>query len=137
MKPQKFLSLSLLLAFFATTAMKCQKDGPNCHHDIIIRNASSSTVIFALEGYKDSLCHLAKRKELHAGEQAVLNLRYCWEEELTNGRTQEIYIVDTSQFNDPNIFYSCDSIEIKNKVLRHYELTLDDLKKNNFTVTYP
>jgi hypothetical protein len=66
-----------------------------------------------------------------------LNRNNCWESILANGEPEEIYIIDPNHYNDPNVFYDCDSIEIKNTVLKHYVLTLDDLKKNNFTITYP
>jgi len=61
----------------------------------------------------------------------------CWENELANGQPEEIYIVDPIHHNTPQIFYDCDSIEIKNKILKHYSVTLEDLKKSDFTITYP
>jgi len=47
-----------------------------------------------------------------------------------------MYVVDPRKFISGTGFYDCDSIPIKNKVLKHYELTLDDLKKANFTIVY-
>jgi len=63
--------------------------------------------------------------------------RVCFESEISTTKPYDLYIVDPSNYNDPYIFYSCDSIEIKNTVLKHYILTLDDLKQSNFTISYP
>ncbi len=49
----------------------------------------------------------------------------------------EVYIIDTSKYNTPYVFYDCDSIAIKNDILKYFSLTLDDLKQSDFTITYP
>ncbi len=49
----------------------------------------------------------------------------------------ELYIVDISHYNDIELYYDCDSVELYNKVLRKYTLDLDDLKAINFTINYP
>jgi hypothetical protein len=48
----------------------------------------------------------------------------------------DIYIIDSDEYNEPSVFYDCDSIAIKNRILKQYTLTLDDLKQSNFTITY-
>ena len=135
MKPMLYTILCLLPLMAST----CKKESKDCHHDIIIINNSTDTVICAFRfttGANPTKC-LLEGDSLKPTEYIPMKLKYCWEDELSNGRTQEIYIIDPSQFNDPNVFYSCDSIEIKNLVLKKYVLTLDDLKRSNFTVTYP
>ena len=63
--------------------------------------------------------------------------RGCWEKKLINGVNFEFYVVDPVKYNTTNVFYNCDSIEVKNKILKRYSLTLDDLKKSNYTIHYP
>ncbi|MGG7665785.1 hypothetical protein [Dyadobacter sp. BHUBP1] len=132
---RKLLSLLFLTI---STASTCHREGPNCHHNIIFKNSSSDAIIYALKGSNGSgLCSMVFYSYAAPNEEVVLDLpRYCWEQELGNGKTAEMYVIDPRKFNSGNGFYDCDSIVIKNEVLMHYPLTLDDLKRNNFTITY-
>jgi hypothetical protein len=112
------LKLLLLISPIILVANTCQREGPSCHHDIIFKNSSSDTLIYALKGSNGSgLCTMVFYSN-------------------ANGKTAEMYVIDPRKFNSGTGFYHCDSIAIKSKVLKHYELTLDDLKRNNFTITY-
>jgi len=134
MKLKLFLLISTIVLFAST----CHREGPSCHHNIIFKNSSSDTIIYALKGSNGSgFCALVFYSNAAPNEEATLDLpRYCWEQELGNGKTAEMYVIDPRKFISGIGFYDCDSIPIKNKVLKHYELTLDDLKRNNFTITY-
>ncbi|MCK4677470.1 MAG: hypothetical protein KAT48_05005 [Bacteroidales bacterium] len=133
MKPM-FISFLCLILLSAST---CKKEGVDCHHDLIVLNNSNDTIICAIKSYYDNLCKI-DGPELKPNQSYTFNLlRTCWEEELSNGQKQEFYIVDPANYNIPGVFYDCDSIEIKNTVLKHYELTLQDLQNANWTVTYP
>jgi len=122
------------LIFMSTT---CKNEGEDCHRKIIIINKSNQDVMFGLKFQDPSnKCNLSLMilkqdsiYELHSNE--------CYERRLANGQTREFYIVDPNHQNIPLIFYNCDSVEIKNTVLKHYVLTLEDLRKMNWTVTYP
>ena len=123
---------SLLLLFSAST---CKKEGDNCHYDLMFTNQSSAdTIIYALEFYYDSLCVL-QGTYLLPDESYTESLRICWENSLSEGRTHDIYVVSPSQYNNPEIFYDCDSIQYKNTILKKYELSLKDLQDNDFKVT--
>lgn len=116
----------------------CKKESPTCHHNIVIKNGSIDPVIYALKfttGINSVKC-LLEGPILKPNEQINSDLNYCWEDELSTGKTFEFYILDPKKYNQPGVFYSCDSIEIKNKVLKHYVLTLEDLMRSDFTVTY-
>jgi hypothetical protein len=127
----------LLLVFLGFVASTCHREGPDCHHNILFKNASKDTVIYALEFTDLTGCLLENHFNAKPGEQFNLDLpRYCWEQELAKGKIAEIYVVDPSKFNKGNSFYDCDSIVTKNNVLKHYKLNLDDLKKSNFIITY-
>lgn len=133
-----FLTLLGLIIFSAST---CQKEEKNCHKTITVINNSNSKVIYSTilyDALNSSKCLLSKRAELEPDESYEENLKMCWEDELKQ-RDFEFFIIDTLNFNESG-FYGCDSIEYKNKILKHYILTKDDLevlKQNNFTITYP
>lgn len=131
----KFILLSIALIMAASS---CHREGPDCHHNIIFKNNSSDTIIYTLKGTNGSgLCTMVFYSDAAPNEDVILDLpRYCWEQELGNGKAAEMYIIDPRKFNSGTGFYDCDSMAIKNKILKHYELTLDDLRRSNFTVTY-
>lgn len=117
----------------------CRKEGKDCHHNVMIRNNSTNSVVYALKftlGTDPSKCVL-QGSVLQPNETILKDSRNCWENELSNGSTFDFYIVDTAHFNNQNQFYTCDSIGIKNAVLKHYVLSLQDLRNNNFVITYP
>jgi len=115
----------------------CKNEGEDCHRKITIINKSNQDIRFG-RNFKDpsNKCVLSLMI-LKPDSIYEMRLRECYESRLANGRTEEIYFVDPNHYNDLNIFYSCDSIEIKNTVLKHYVLTLEDLRKMNWIVTYP
>lgn len=129
------LSPLTLILLIAST---CHRERPNCHHNIIFKNNSTDSIIYALKGTNGSgLCTMVFYCNAAPNEEATLDLpRYYWEQELENGKTAEMYVIDSRKFISGVGFCDCDSIPIKNKVLQHYELTIDDLKRNNFTITY-
>lgn len=131
-------TLLSILCLLILSASKCKKESKDCHYSIKITNKSSAKIIYSTKGTlgtDPSKCLLSKNAELNPNEVYDERLRMCWEDELKY-RNFEFYIVDPANFNQGG-FYNCDSIEHYNTVLKHYVLTLDDLKNNNFTVTYP
>ena len=126
------------LCFLLLTASQCHKEGNDCHYSIKITNGSSAKIIYSTKGTlgtDPSKCLLSKNAELEPNESYEESLRICWEDELKY-RNFEFYIIDPANFNQEG-FYDCDSIEYYNTVLSHYVLTLEDVKNNNFTITYP
>ena len=131
-------TLFLFPFLFTLFGSTCKKEGENCHHSIIITNKSSGDVVYATKARSGTTdLYNLQGKVLISDELHDANGKDCWENKLSKGRIYEFFIVDPSQFNDPTVFYSIDSIEIKNKILKRYNLTLDDLKNTNFKVTYP
>ncbi len=126
----------LFICALLFSASTCNKEGGDCHYAIKIINNSNNKVIWAIAAEGIYGCNL-DGKELNPGSIGeFLPYNFCIEESLLNGQTENIFIVNPDHFNDPNIYYSCDSIEYKNEVLKHFVLTLEDLKQNDFTVTY-
>ena len=133
--------LLILVSMLVLLSSTCKKEGEDCHKVITIINNSSSKVIYSTILYDaliSSNCFLSKRAELDPYESYEESLRMCWEDELEQ-RNYEFFIVDPLFFNEGG-FYDCDSIEYKNTILKHYNLSVNDLemlKENNFTITYP
>lgn len=49
---------------------------------------------------------------------------------------KSILLTQSISISEALAFYDCGSLGIKNKVLKHYEFTLDDLKKTGFVIIY-
>jgi hypothetical protein len=132
------LFLSFLLAM---SPGACRKEGPDCHFGLTITNKSDKKVLYALRltyAMEDNKCRLDYPEELSPNASLTESRKgACWEE-ILSVRDFEFFIVDPDHFNQ-GFFYNCDSIEHYNTVLKHYILTKEDieeLKRNNFTITY-
>lgn len=134
MKTINILILSLLIL----SSSKCEKEGEDCHYDIVIKNNSNTDIIFAYKFITiESKCKLDGR-EIKTSQKIIEDSRTCWENKLSQGKLYESFILDPNNFNtSEDGFYDCDSIPYKNTILKHIVLTLDELKANNFTITYP
>lgn len=129
----------LIISLLILSSSRCEKEGEDCHYSITVKNNSDIDIIFAFPGYYNSKCMLTRRAPVITSyQQNKYTSRSCWENILLNGRTQDVYFVDPNNFNtSEDGFYDCDSIPNKNTILKHIVLTLDELKANNFTITYP
>lgn len=128
--------LILMCCFLFFSSLKCKKDKA-CHSFVSIINNSNQNIIPALKFTDPNNQCILSGSVIAPGASYKRSTNGCWEDKLTNGNNFDFYIVDPSHYNTPNVFYNCDSIEIKNNVLKHYILTLDNLKNMNFVVTYP
>lgn len=115
----------------------CEKNEDR-HSYINFTNQSEKDVIFGLRStnFEQNCCL--------NGSKVMKNNSYAWrpynsyiEDNLNSNAPLDIYIIDSDKYNSPNVFYDCDSIAIKNRILKQYTLTLDVLKQSNFTITYP
>ncbi len=132
MKMNLFLSLIILSCSFFLSSCK-----EKCHRKLTIVNNSQDSIIVA-DIYHNGFgkYKLGYRLGLSKNSEESYVYRHCMESEFSS-KNLNFYIVDPNYFNAPQVFYSYDSINIKNRVLKHYDLKLDDLKNNNFTITYP
>jgi hypothetical protein len=129
-----FISFICLLVL---SASKCKKEDEDCHKTITVINNSNQDVIPAFKFTDpDNKCILSG-SGIGSGKNFKDEKKECWENIISATNPYELFIVDPDQYNSPNVFYSCDSMEIKNMVLKHYVLTLAYLKKSNFIVAYP
>jgi hypothetical protein len=129
--------LLIILAFVTFSASTCNNENQDCHYNIRIKNNSSDQIISAIPiRNPNNKCRLDGVTINSQSQYDYRPFNFCIEESLNNN-SLEIFIVDKSHFNATGIYYACDSIEIKNTILKHYVLTLEDLKSSNFTITYP
>lgn len=115
-------------------------EGEDCHKDLTIVNESMDTVIISKLAtyYEKPLCFLSKEAVLAPGASYTDHYsKTCFEGIVAAGTNY--YAVDPDHFNEEH-FYDCDSLLIKNTVLKHYALNashLGELKKTDFTISYP
>jgi hypothetical protein len=124
----------LLLAFISLSSC----DRINCNREFTVVNTSKDSLIVAtLIKNVNGGCNLAyffgvSKKWYKTSPSS----RTCLENEYSN-QNLEFYIVNPSKFNDQVVFYSCDSIEEKNTILKKYSITIGELESNDFKVYYP
>ena len=92
----KFKISLLLLSATLSLANTCHREGPDCHHGIVIENASSDSIIFALKFYNlthNNLTHCGLDGEVLLPNSRLdwHNYRVCWKSRLPNGKSEEIY----------------------------------------------
>ncbi len=126
-----------LAGLFLFSSSKCKKEGENCHRSLTIINNSIADIIPAFRYYGYGGKCILSGSLLQSGNVYQDKRNNCFESLIDDDNLYELYIVNPNNYNTPNEFYSCDSIEIKNTVLKHYVLTLDELRALNFTISYP
>lgn len=115
----------------------CRSD--DCHQEFTFINNSLDTIYYAQIFYEGntslSKCELSGT--LIAPEDDYIEwTRGCWESELASDHSFTFYIVSRNGLNNQG-FYDCDSVFLKNVILKEYILTLDTLINSNWTITYP
>ena len=129
--------LLLIIISLNLVSIKCNEEGAHCHHKITIVNHSSENIIQAMNIENTSgKCILTGSIILPEGIYEYTD-RSCFEDVLSASEKFGFYLIDPVHFNAPGIFYNCDSIEYKNTILKHYSLTLEELKSTSFMITYP
>lgn len=129
--------LIIILISLVLMSSTCKNEGEDCHFKYTIINKSNKDIMYGWNIQNTSYkCNLSLTI-IKPDSIYEVRLNECYESRLANGQTREFYIVDPNHHNVPLIFYNCDSIEIKNTVLKHYVLKLEDLRKLNWIVTYP
>ena len=132
MRHMLFSIICLILVFTS-----CKKDEDR-HSYIYFINQSEKDIIFGLRFTNfEGNCRLDGIKVMKNDAYDFRPYNFYIEDNLNSNMPLEIYIIDSDKYNEPYVFYDCDSIGIKNGILKQYSLTLDDLCKSNFTITYP
>jgi len=133
MRKYFYIPLLLCFTFFFSS---CESED-NYHSFITIVNKSDNDVYLCNRFTNVGKCNLSKGGTL----KKKSNLEYNpyngnIEMNLKNNGILEFYLVDPNHYNEPNVFYNCDSIALKNNILMHYKLTLEDLERMNWEIVY-
>ena len=136
MKKYMFIPLMYLVLMSST----CNNEN-NKHFYVTIQNQSDNDVdMCSLFTNIESQCTLIPLSVIE--KNSVFEWqpfpRYSIEQGLSGkwgSGILEFYLVNNRQ--PQGGFYDCDSIPIKNDILKHYKLTLADLQQMNWTVVYP
>ena len=130
----------IILLFFTTTAMKCYKDTPDCHHGIGLLN-SSPTAVYFYKSFDSSLDHITDPRiqgeddKCFTNNTRNLSTSYCWEKEIISSKHEALYFYffDVSVIdNNP-----WDSVVAKKKYLKRVRYTLDEFQQSGRMVHYP
>ena len=106
------------------------------HKDLTIKNNTSDSICtLYTEIYPDTIldCRVVGIG-IGAHQEYQFVLRNGWPNKFDRiGGVLQIFIIDSKIWkNEP-----CDSIKKYHRILKRYQLTLDDVEKMNWTITYP
>ena len=126
----------LLMCILVFASSTCKKE--KCHNHISVINNSPSEIIVSIPLINQfNKCKLDGKIVKAGGIYNYLPFNSCIENNLKDTQSIKIYVVDPKLLNDTNSYYNCDSISVKNLILKYYALTLYNLNENHYTITYP
>lgn len=136
---------NLILIFLATAlcATKCKKDSEDCHFTVPYKNNTQKSLYIITESYyPDTILRnpnpannpqLYKVKPLSIlsyKEKSCIEAIY---NVYTPSDTMMFYIFDAEVLENTD----WEVVKTNNMYLQRYDLSLEDLRKLNFTITYP
>ena len=130
----------ILLIGFSFLLMAADCDFDKDHHwEITIENRSKVDFYFAYKFFstqRQCILDLALEPILQGDEFIFRPFNLPIEREISTENPYEFFLVDVDKHNERGVFYDCDSISIKNNILKHYVLTLKDLEELDFKIVY-
>jgi hypothetical protein len=138
------IQIALLLVSLLILGSTC-KDEKVCHETINFKNNSSKSLyIHASGGYPDtnsfkvefpnpSLNAQLYKVSSNASNNSALWDKSCLEYKFNTNDTLMIYVFDAEVLEST----PWDTVKTKYLVLKRYDLSLDDLQRRNWTITYP
>ena len=141
----------ILFVLLSTLLLSCRsyEDTPNCHRRVMIVNEFENSIYVSHSFiYPDTVdfytpfpkidTHLNKVFPNDKSDIPLFIGRDCWEvlikdKELVSSDTLMIYVFDGELIEN----ISWDIISSEYKVLRRYDVSLEDLQRLNWTITYP
>lgn len=128
---QTLLFTGLFLLISCENKITCQREF------FFVNNSQDSVVIGDVMQDGFGNCILSGwHNTIPPGGKVRNDKRGCLESSFEN-KNLEFYVIDPDDFKKQEDFYPCDSVEIKNSILRKYSLSSDELKSMNWTITYP
>lgn len=129
---------------FTLSAADCYRLGPHCHNHITINNDSNKDIVVAFQsigygrlGEQEKYCTFLGNIIDKNTSFNYNPYNWCIESSYDSRFPIEIYIIRPNGY-DPNKHYNCNSMdeEAKEIISKKYVLTLQDLKRINFTINY-
>jgi hypothetical protein len=126
-----------ILTIIVLTSSDCKQEGRDCHYVVRIQNESAGTVRWGTLESGTGGCRLSGHLLQSGAHFDYRPYNWCIENSgMANGDLLDIYFIDSALYNPENVYYSCDSIAVRNKILRHDVLNLADLRELEFRVGY-
>ena len=140
------INLLLLLLALILSASTCSKEG-ECHRYIWFYNQTNRDVyvswsytypdtLYLIHGPSPSGDPLASKVNASSSSRNPLRNRDCWEDlfgDLIPSDTLMVYLFDAEVLE--TVDWS--TVIMENMILRRYDLSLDDLRRMNWEITYP
>jgi len=121
------------------TASRCGEDTEQCHKNIrIVNNSDKTLIMYTSFAYPDSTLNPKNNTQRPVIKPHADYLDYwgCVEGALNN-RNEHGVLIYFFIDNDVVENYPLDTISKYRMYLRQYNLTIEGLQKDNWTVTYP
>lgn len=135
----------LMIIFLVTNLCKCDKTAMDKKYAVYLLNNAEHSIgcYFGLGGnfgtlYPDTLLPVSNQyiiTEIKPGSKYIYDSGIEWEEIYSKlpQDTMSVFIFHTDTLKND----SWEEIRGNYKVLKRYDLSLDDLKRMNWTITYP
>ena len=124
---------------FAYFTICCSCRHENCHHRITINNNSNKSIYYYDGSYPDTI--LPYYSHFKSGD--VFNIeKFSSKDVLSNGCIEGLFYnfkkISFTLFDAQTIDTTpWDTVRVKYLILKRYDLSLEDLQRMNWTITYP
>ena len=134
---RKFTVLVILISFEIFSCRVFQQ----CHKSIVFDNMSNMDILIGGPILEDVYgnCSIQEIKTVKTGTSSdIFVFRDCVEDMFADENSLlTYYLVVPDSLNIYNTFYSCDSLEYNNAIIEVINISLEDLERTDFTITYP
>ena len=144
---KKATKISLLLfGVLILFSSRCKKESNDCQTRIKTINNTNRTIYVDASDlhYPDTIFvgptpinnpEWTKVEAFHSNNNTLISPGDCWETKFNNIQSGvlSVYVFDSDTLN--NILW--DTVKVKSLYLKRYDLTLQNLKDRNWTITYP
>ena len=126
----------LLVAYILLSSNSCKRESSRCHKSLIVINKSKQSVHFAYMFITPTNECMLNGPIYKPNDSLVEKYRgWCVEDVYKDGYNYVVYVVDISMY-DTSKNIPCDSVKYHYKILKEYNLTLQDIRNQNFVIKY-
>lgn len=139
---KSIILIVLVVIYFVLIATTCNKEGENCHKDLLIVNNSSSAIYFHTSAMYPDTITLYPNPSLDPGYFKIEGnstkkdiYRDCMEGDLlTNPEETIMYFIFDAHTLETTPW---DTVVKYYMILKRYDLRLEDLQAMDWIITYP